>query len=136
LDWLNMGVTSPRTTMTTLNNCFMARKRPYNLKGVAWDLRAARIQDENGYEGCGTSWRHSSPKASANWPSHHHRKKLKRKDGGNSGSDRKMVHVYCVLIFSYLSISTVYNILIYIYLYLKVINISKSRKFPRDLCKT
>jgi hypothetical protein len=46
LDWSNMGVTSPRTTMITLNNCFMARKRPYNLKGVAWDLRATWLLDD------------------------------------------------------------------------------------------
>ena len=48
----------------------------------------------------------------------------------------EIVQLYYVLIFPYLSKATIFNILIYIYLYLKVIDITKSRKFPRNLCKT
>jgi hypothetical protein len=47
----------------------------------------------------------------------------------------KMVELNNQLISVYLSRSTLYNILLYISLSLKVINIIKSRKFPRDLCK-
>lgn len=39
------------------------------------------------------------------------------------------------LIFAYLPKPTIFNILLYIYLYLKVINISKTRKFTREYCR-
>ena len=48
----------------------------------------------------------------------------------------KMLELKYQVIFSSLPISTFCNILLCIYLYLKVIIISKSRKFQHDLCKT
>jgi ABC-type amino acid transport system permease subunit len=48
----------------------------------------------------------------------------------------KLVQLNFELFSIYLSNGTIYYIFIHMYLYLKVINISKLRKFPRDQCRT
>jgi hypothetical protein len=52
-----------------------------------------------------------------------------------AGEGAKLVQLNFELFSIYLSNLTIYYISTYIYLYLKVINIFKSRKFPRDQCK-
>jgi len=48
----------------------------------------------------------------------------------------KLVQLNFELIFSYFVKVTNFNILLYIYLYLQIINVNKPRKIPRDQCKT
>lgn len=48
----------------------------------------------------------------------------------------KLVELNYQLIFADLFKSTLYNILLYMYLYLTVISINKPREFPRGWCKT
>jgi hypothetical protein len=54
-----------------------------------------------------------------------------RRDSPNSLNDS----IELELIFLFLSKMTLFDILLYIYLYLEVININKSRKFRHDLCE-
>ena len=50
----------------------------------------------------------------------------------NQCTRTKLVQLNIELISSHLSRLTIFNILLYIYLYLKVININKPREFTRD----